>query len=58
MRRQYAQKSEAGAKTVVYITARGLGSVIDGSVCPGCRLYTIYLKFKGLRSASKFDHAN
>ena len=24
-----------GTKTVVYITARGLGSVIDGSVCPG-----------------------
>ena len=23
------------AKAVVYITARGLGSVIDGSVCPG-----------------------
>ena len=22
-------------KAVVYITARGLGSVIDGSVCPG-----------------------
>ena len=24
-----------GTKAVVYITARGLGSVIDGSVCPG-----------------------
>ena len=24
-----------GTKTVVYITVRGLGSVIDGSVCPG-----------------------
>ena len=24
-----------GTKAVVYITARGLGSVLDGSVCPG-----------------------
>ena len=24
-----------GTKAVVYITARGLGSVTDGSVCPG-----------------------
>ena len=27
-----------GAKTVVYITARGLGNIIDGSVFPGAGL--------------------